>query len=84
MINRLTRINKLKHYKTLFSKDKTNSSSPRETVRSLINVKIKSNKRVTYLNIKNQIETNIKTICFRYRTVPSTICSIFPKFLIFF
>ena len=29
---------------------------------SLINVKIKSNKQITSLNIKNQIETNPKTI----------------------
>ena len=43
-INRLTRINKSKYYKRFFSKHKTNSKQNWEAVRSLINVKIKSNK----------------------------------------
>ena len=41
MINRLTRINKSKYYKTFFSEHKTNSKQTWEAVRSLINVKIK-------------------------------------------
>ena len=44
MKNRLTRINKSKYYKTFFSEHKTNSRQTWEAVRSLINVKIKSNK----------------------------------------
>ena len=62
MINRLTRINKSKYYKTFFSEHKTNSKQTWEAVRSLINVKTKSNKQITCLNINNQIETNPKTI----------------------
>ena len=62
MMNRLTRINKSKYYKTFFSQHKTNSKQTWEAVRSLINVKIKSNKQITSLNINNQIETNPKTI----------------------
>ena len=62
MINRLTRINKSKYYKTFFSEHKTNSKQTWEAVRSLINVKTKSNKQITSLNINNQIETNPKTI----------------------
>ena len=60
MINRLTRINKSKYYKTFFSEHKTNSKQTWEAVRSLINVKTKSNKQITSLNINNQIETNPK------------------------
>ena len=44
MIKRLTRINKSKHYKTFFSEQKTNSKQTWEIMRSLSNVKIKSNK----------------------------------------
>ena len=62
MINRLTRINKSKYYKTFFSEHKTNSKQTWEAVRSLINVKTKSNKQITSLNINNYIETNPKTI----------------------
>ena len=62
MINRLTRINKSKYYKTFFSEHKTNSKQTWEAVRSLINVKTKSNKQITSLNINNQIENNPKTI----------------------
>ena len=62
MINRLTRINKSKYCKTFFSEHKTNSEQTWEAVRSLINVKINSNKRITSLNINNQTETNPKTI----------------------
>ena len=62
MINRLTRINKSKYNKTFFSEHKTNSKQTWEAVRSLINVKTKSNKQITSLNINNQIETNPKTI----------------------
>ena len=58
MINRLTRINKSKYYKTFFSQHKTNSKQTWEAVRSLINVKVKSNKQITSLNISNQIKTN--------------------------
>ena len=58
MINRLNRINKPKYYKTFFSEHKTHSKQSWEAVRSLINVKIKSNKQITSLNINNQIETN--------------------------
>ena len=39
MINRLTRINKSKYYKTFFSEPKTNSKQICEAVRSLINAK---------------------------------------------
>ena len=62
MINRLTSINNLKYYKTFFSEHKTNSKQTWEAVRSLINVKTKSNKQITSLNINNQVETNPKTI----------------------
>ena len=41
MINRLTRINKLKYYKTFFSEYKTNSKQSWDAVRSLIILKIK-------------------------------------------
>ena len=40
----------------------TNSEQTWEAVRPLINVKTKSNKQITCLNINNQIETNPKTI----------------------
>ena len=62
MINRLTRINKSNYYKTFFSEHKINSKQTWEAVRSLINVKIKSKKQISSLNINNQIETNRKTI----------------------
>ena len=62
MINRLTRINKSKYYKTFFSEHKTNSKRTWKAVRSLINVEIKSKKQILSLNIKNQIETNPRTI----------------------
>ena len=62
MINRLTIINKSKYYKIFFSEHKTNSQKTWEAVISLINVKTKSNKQITSLNISNQIETNPKTI----------------------
>ena len=39
MINRLTRINKSKYYKTFFSEHKTNSKHLWEAVRSLVNAK---------------------------------------------
>ena len=61
MINRLTRINKSKYYKTFFSEHKTNSKQTWKAVRSLINEKTKSNKQITSQNINNQIETNPKT-----------------------
>ena len=61
MIKRLNRINKSKYYKTFFSEHKTNSKPTWEAVRSLINVKTKSNKQIISLNINNQIETNSKT-----------------------
>ena len=62
IINRHTRINKSKYYKTFFSEQKTNSKQTWEAVRSLINVTIESNKQITFLNKNNQIETNSKTI----------------------
>ena len=62
MINRLNRINKPKYYKTFFSEHKTHSKQSWEAVRSLINVKIKSNKQITSLNTNNQIQNNPKTI----------------------
>ena len=40
MINRLTRINKSKNYKTFFSEHKKNSKQTWEALRSLINVKL--------------------------------------------
>ena len=68
MINRLTRINKSKYYK-----HKTNSKRTWEAVRFLINVKIKSNKQITSLNINNQIETNPKRISEAFKKFFSTI-----------
>ena len=62
MINRLTRINKSKYYKAFFSEHKANFKQTWEAVRSLINVKTKSNKQITSLNINNYTETNPKTI----------------------
>ena len=47
MINRLTEINKSKYYKLVFCEHKTNSKQTWKAVRSLINVKIKSNKQKT-------------------------------------
>ena len=73
MINRLTRINKSKYYKTFFSEHKTNYKQTWEAVRSWINVKIKSNNQITSLNINNQIETNPKTISEAFNTFFSTI-----------
>ena len=46
MINRLTRINKSKYHKTFFSEHKTSSKQTWVAVRSLINEKIKSNKKL--------------------------------------
>ena len=80
MINRLTRINKSKYYRTFFSEHKANSKQTWETVRSLINVKAKSNKQITSLNINNQIETNPKTISDNFKKVFSTISNTFNKF----
>ena len=73
MINRLTKINKSKHYKTYLSEYKTNSKQTWEAVRSLINVKIKSNKKITSQNISNQIETNPKTKSEAFNMFFSTI-----------
>ena len=73
MINRLTRINKSKYYKTFFSEHKTNSKQTWEAVRSLINVKTKSNKQITSLNINNHTETNPKTISDAFNKFFSTI-----------
>ena len=42
-------------------------------MRSLINVKTKSNKQITSLNINNQIETNPKTILDAFNKFFSTI-----------
>ena len=50
MIKRVTRINKLKYYKTFFSENKTISNQTWEAVRSLVNIKIRSNKQITSLN----------------------------------
>ena len=72
MINRLTRINKPK-YTIFFSEHKTNSKPTWEAARSLINLKIKSNKQITSLNIKNQIETNPKTISEAFNKFFSTL-----------
>ena len=80
MINRLTRINKSKYYRTFFSEHKTNSKQTWEAVRSLINVKTKSNKQITSLNINNQIETNPKTISDNFNKVFSTLSDTFNKF----
>ena len=46
MINKLTRIKKAKYYNTFFNEHKTNSKQTWEAVRSPINVKIKSNKKI--------------------------------------
>ena len=73
MINRLTRINKSKYYKTSFSEHKTNSKETWEAARSLINVKTKSNKQITSLNINNKIKTNPKTISDAFNMFFSTI-----------
>ena len=73
MINRLTRINKSKYYKTSFSEHKTNSKETWEAARSLINVKTKSNKQITSLNINNKIKTNPKTISDAFNKFFSTI-----------
>ena len=73
MINRLTRINKSKYYKTFFSEHKTNSKRTWEALRSLINVKIKSKKQILSLNINNQIETNSRTISEAFNKFFSTI-----------
>ena len=72
MINRLTRINKPK-YTIFFSEHKTNSKQTWEAARSLINLKIKSNKQITSLNINNQIETNPKTISEAFNKFFSTL-----------
>ena len=81
MINRLTRINKSKYYKKFFSEHKTNSKQTWEAVRSLINVKIKSNKQITSLNINNQIETNPKTISEAFNKLLTNFPQL-PKILI--
>ena len=73
MINRLTRINKSEYYKTFFSEHKRNSKETWEALRSLINVKTKSNKQILSLNINNQIETNPKTISNAFNNFFSTI-----------
>ena len=73
MINRLTRINKSKHYKTFLSEYKTNSEQTWEAVRSPVNVKIKSNKKITSVNISNQVETNPKTKSEAFNLFSSTI-----------
>ena len=44
-------------------------------MRSLINVKTKSNKQITSLNINNQIETNPKTILDAFNKFFSTIAN---------
>ena len=63
MINRLPRINKSKYYKKFFSEHKTYLNKQTwEAGRSLINVKIKSNKQIKSLNINKQIKTNPKII----------------------
>ena len=61
MINGLTRIKKSKYYKTYFNEHKTNFNKNGFIKVSLINVKIKSNKKIASLNITNQIETSPKT-----------------------
>ena len=73
MIDRLTRTNKSKYYRNFFSEHKTNSKQAWEAVRSLINVKTKSNTQITSLNINNQIETNLKTISDAFNKFFSTI-----------
>ena len=62
MITRLTRINKWKYFKNLFSEYKTNSKQTWKSVGSLINIKMIPNKRITFLNISSQTDTNLKTI----------------------
>ena len=81
MINRLTRINKSKYYKIFFSEHKTNSKQTWEAVRSLINVKIISNKQITSLNINNRIETNPKTISEAFNKLLTNFPQL-PKILI--
>ena len=73
MINRLTRINRSKYYKTFFSELKTDSKQTWEAVRSLLNVKIKPNKQIVSLNVNNQIETNPKSISEAFNKFFSTI-----------
>ena len=73
MINRLTKINQSKYYKTFFSKHKTNSKQTWEVVRSLINVKTKSNKQITSLNINASKKTNPKTTSDAFNKSLSTI-----------
>ena len=73
MIKNLTRINKWKYYKTFFIELKANSKQIWEAVRSLINTKIKSNKKITYLYKNNQIETTSKTIPDAFNKFFSTI-----------
>ena len=73
MVKRLTRINKSKYYKTFFSEHRTNSKQTWEAVRSVINVKITSNKQITSLNINNQIEATPKTISKAFNKFFSTI-----------
>ena len=73
MINRLTRTNRSKYYKTFFGKYKTNSKQTWEAARSLIKVKNKSYEQIASLNINNQIETNAKTISEAFKTFFSTI-----------
>ena len=73
MINRLTRINKSKYYKTFFSEQKISSKQTWEAVRSLINGKIKSNKQITSLKINNQIETKPKKVSEAFNKFFSTI-----------
>ena len=62
MISRVTRINKSKYCKTFFNEHKTISNQISEAVRSLINVKIQSNKQIVSLDINKEIETKPKTI----------------------
>ena len=81
MINRLTRINKSKYCKKFFSEHKKNSKQTWETVRSLINVKTKSNKQMTSLNKNNQIESNSKTISDTFNKFSSQLLDIDSKFI---
>ena len=73
MINKLTRLNKSKYYKTFFSEHKTNSKQTWKAVRLPINVKIKPNKQITSLNLDNQKETNPKTISEAFNKLFPTI-----------
>ena len=73
MINRLTRMNKSKYYKTFFSEHKTNSKQTWDAERPLITIKTKSNKKITSLNINNQIETNPEIISDAFNKFFSTI-----------